>query len=91
MLSKRPNNVNAKRLIVGSAATALLLVLPSGCATAPRFPQSLPEGNVRRLVETYPEEAEAARKAAPRFTRDALRTISELEERVMMCREEHPR
>jgi hypothetical protein len=60
----------------------LLALLPSGCKTVPVSIETLPEGNVRRLVESYPEEAEAARKAAPRFTRDALKTISRLEEEL---------
>ena len=61
---------------------ALLLVLPSGCKTVPFSIPILPEGNVRRLVESYPEEAEAARIAAPQFTMDALKTISRLEEEL---------
>jgi len=60
----------------------LLALLPSSCKTVPVSIVTLPEGNVRRLVESYPEEAEAARKAAPRFTRDALKTISRLEEEI---------
>ncbi len=60
----------------------LLALLPSGCKTVPVSIKTLPEGNVRRLVESYPEEAEAARKVAPRFTRDALKTISRLEEEL---------
>ena len=38
---------------------------------------------VRRLIESYPEEAQKARTVAPAFTRDALKTISKLEEQVL--------
>ena len=44
----------------------------------------LPDGNVRRLLQSYPQEAEKARVAAPAFTRDALKTISGLEEQVLI-------
>jgi len=39
---------------------------------------------VRRLLQSYPQEAEKARDAAPAFTRDALKTISGLEEQVLI-------
>jgi hypothetical protein len=35
------------------------------------------------LIESYPEEAEKARTVAPAFTRDALKTISRLEEQIL--------
>lgn len=68
---------------MGSLALLLAAaVLSSGCA--PSYPNvsTLPEGNVQRLISSYPEEAERARVAAPAFTRDALRTISGLEEEL---------
>ncbi|MEI6036258.1 MAG: hypothetical protein WCS65_18480, partial [Verrucomicrobiae bacterium] len=56
----------------------------SGCSViAPSVPP-FPDGNVRRLLQSYPQEAEAARSAAPAFTRDALKTISGLEEQVLI-------
>jgi len=39
---------------------------------------------VRRLLQSYPQEAEKARVAAPAFTRDALKTISGLEEQILV-------
>lgn len=62
--------------------TALLLL--SGCA-APHGYRALPEGNVRRLIRCHPAEAEKARAAAPSFTRDALATISGLEEQLALA------
>jgi len=69
--------VNASGLTIGLIAALLLL---DGCAARTGDVATLPEGNVRRLIQSYPKEAEAARKAAPNFTRDALKTISGLEE-----------
>ena len=53
------------------------------CVTTSSVPP-LPDGNVRRLLQSYPQEAEKARVAAPAFTRDALKTISGLEEQVLV-------
>jgi len=53
------------------------------CVTTSSVPP-LPDGNVRRLLQSYPQEAEKARIAAPVFTRDALKTISGLEEQVLV-------
>ena len=73
--------MNVKKLTVGSIAAALLLC--SCCVTTSSVPP-LPDGNVRRLLQSYPQEAEKARVAAPAFTRDALKTISGLEEQVLV-------
>lgn len=72
--------MNASRLILGLIAAA---ALNSCCATTLRVPP-LPDGNVRRLLQAYPQEAEKARVVAPAFTRDALKTISGLEEQVLI-------
>ncbi len=61
------------RLFAIGLITAISL---SGCAHTPVITK-LPEGNVRRLIER--PDAEAARKAAPGFTQDALLTVSDLE------------
>ncbi len=73
--------MNAKRLTIGLIGAALLLC--SCCVTTSSVPP-LPDGNVRRLLQSYPQEAEKARVAAPAFTRDALKTISGLEEQVLV-------
>lgn len=75
--------MNAKRLTVGSIGAALLLFSQGCCVTTSSVPP-LPDGNVRRLLQSYPQEAEKARVAAPAFTRDALKTISRLEEQVLV-------
>jgi hypothetical protein len=62
---------------------AVVLFLSSGCATTNPSVPVFPEGNVRRLIESYPQEAEKARTVAPAFTRDALKTISRLEEALI--------
>jgi hypothetical protein len=72
--------------MVGWIAAAVLF-LNSGCATTTPTVPAFPEGNVRRLIESYPQEAEKARKVAPAFTRDALETISRLEEQISLL---HP-
>jgi hypothetical protein len=66
---------------------AVVLFLNSGCATLTPTVPAFPDGNVRRLIESYPEEAEKARTVAPAFTRDALKTISRLEEQISLL---HP-
>ena len=73
--------MNAKRLTIGWIGAALLLC--SCCVTTSSVPP-LPDGNVRRLLQSYPQEAEKARVAAPAFTRDAVKTISVLEEQVLV-------
>jgi len=70
-------------LMIGWIA-AILLLFGSGCATTIPSVPVLPDGNVRRLIESYPEEAEKARTVAPAFTRGALKTISRLEELILM-------
>lgn len=72
--------MNAKRSTLGLIAA---VALNSCCVTTPGVPP-LPDGNVRRLLQSYPQEAEKARAAAPAFTRDALKTISGLEEQVLI-------
>ena len=72
--------MNAKPLTAG--LTALLLL--SGCAASPGY-RALPDGNVARLIQCHPAEAERARAAAPSFTRDALKTISGLEEQLALA------
>ena len=71
--------MNAKISTIGLIA----LLLCSCCVTTPSVPP-LPEGNVRRILQSYPQEAEKARVVAPAFTRDALKTISGLEEQGML-------
>lgn len=68
--------------MIGWIAAAVLL-LGNGCATTTPSVPVFPEGNVRRLIESYPEEANKARTVAPAFTRDALKTISRLEEHIL--------
>jgi hypothetical protein len=68
--------------MIGLIAAAVLF-LSSGCATTTPSVPVFPEGNVRRLIESYPQEAEKARIVAPAFTRDALKTISRLEEALI--------
>ncbi len=75
--------MNAKKLTIGLTAAALLLC-SQGCCVTTSSVHPLPDGNVRRLLESYPQEAEKARVAAPAFTRDALKTISGLEEQVLV-------
>jgi len=65
-------------------STLGLIVLCSGCAVVTPSVPPFPEGNVRRILQSYPQEAEKARVAAPAFTRDALKTISGLEEQGML-------
>ena len=78
------NKGSANRLMIGLIAGAVLL-LSNGCATtAPSVP-AFPDGNVRRLIESYPEEAQKARTVSPAFTRDALKTISRLEEQIQIA------
>lgn len=73
--------------MIGLIATAVL-VLGNGCATtAPSVP-AFPDGNVRRLIESYPEEAKKVRLVSPAFTRDALKTISRLEEQLLTLQPE---
>jgi len=72
--------VNAMKLIAGLTGAGLLLF--SGCASPAGASTLSPRGNVRRLLTAYPVEAEAARTMAPNFTRDALKTISRLEEEL---------
>lgn len=79
--SERKNRVNAKTSTIGLIGAGLLCLLLSGCAVTPTA-ATFPEGNVRRLLQSYPQEAEKARVAAPAFTRDALKTISGLEEQI---------
>jgi hypothetical protein len=67
--------------MIGLIAAAVFLI--SGCATTTPSVPVFPEGNVRRLIESYPQEAEKARTVAPAFTRDALKTISRLEEQIL--------
>jgi hypothetical protein len=67
--------------MIGLIAAAVFLI--SGCATTTPSVPVFPEGNVRRLIESYPQEAEKARIVAPAFTRDALKTISRLEEQIL--------
>ena len=73
--------MNVKRLTIGWIGAALLLC--SCCVTTSSVPP-LPDGNVRRLLQSHPQEAEKARVPAPAFTRDALKTISGLEEQVLV-------
>ena len=75
--------MNAKRSILGLIGAALLLCSQGCCVTTSSVPP-LPDGNVRRLLQSYPQESEKARVAAPAFTRDALKTISGLEEQVLV-------
>jgi hypothetical protein len=80
--------VNVIKLTSGLIAAGLLLVCLEGCATTTASTvAALPEGNVRRLLQSYPQEAEQARKVAPAFTRDALKTISGLEEQISLHQE----
>lgn len=72
--------MNVTRSTLGLIAAA---VLSSGCVTTPGVPP-LPDGNVRRLLNSYPQEAEKARALAPEFTRDTLKTISRLEEQGLI-------
>ena len=72
--------MNVSRSILGLIAAA---ALNSCCVTTSSVPP-LRDGNVRRLLQSYPQEAEKARVAAPAFTRDALKTISGLEEQVLV-------
>jgi hypothetical protein len=73
--------VSAMRLMIGWIGAAVLL-LNAGCASTPPSFAFAPDGNVGRIIQSYPEEAEKARTLAPAFTRDALKTISRLEEEV---------
>ena len=75
--------MNVKRLTIGLIGAALLLCSQGCCVTTSSVPP-LPDGNVRRLLQSYPQESEKARVAAPAFTRDALKTISGLEERDLI-------
>ena len=70
--------MNARALTIG--LTGAVLLVGSGCIGPTPRAHVLPEGNVRRILEAYPQEAETARLSAPAFTRDALKTISGLEE-----------
>lgn len=72
--------MSANRLTTGLIAVGLLPLLFNGCATTAPTAAQFPEGTVQRLLQSYPQEAEKARVAAPAFTRDALKTISSLEE-----------
>lgn len=72
--------MDVKRSMLGLiAATAL-----NSCCVTTSSVSPLPDGNVRRLLQSYPQEADMARIAAPAFTRDALKTISGLEEQVLV-------
>jgi len=62
----------------------LIVLLSSGCAVITPSVPPLPDGNARRILQAYPQEAERARVAAPAFTRDALKTISGLEEFLLL-------
>lgn len=75
--------MNAKKSTLGLVGVALLLCSQGCCVTTSSLPP-LPDGNVRRLLQAYPQEAEKARVDAPAFTRDALKTISGLEEQVLI-------
>ncbi len=79
--------MSVNRLTTGLIAVGLLLVLLNGCATTAPTASQFPEGNVQRLLQSYPQEAEKARVAAPAFTRDALKTISSLEEELALQRQ----
>jgi len=68
--------MNAKKLTIGLIAAALLLCSQGCCVTTSSAPP-LPDGNVRRLLQSYPQEAEKARIAAPAFTRDALKMLAQ--------------
>jgi len=77
--------MNVRRLSAGLIG-AVLIACNQGCCVTTFRPTTLPEGNVRRLLQSYPVEAEKARVAAPAFTRDALLTISGLEEEGAVLR-----
>lgn len=80
------SNASGRLLMIGWIAAAVLL-LGNGCATTTPSAPVFPDGNVRRLIESYPEEAEKARTVSPAFTGDALKTISRLEEQISLS---HP-
>ncbi|MFZ4599686.1 MAG: hypothetical protein ACOYNN_13660 [Terrimicrobiaceae bacterium] len=71
-----------KKLTIGLIGAALLF-FSQGCCVTTSSVHPLPDGNVRRLLQSYPLEADKARVTAPAFTRDALKTISGLEEQVL--------